>query len=205
MSKSLSFFNKIFPFNKVIKILIITDTVLFTALGFILPILAIFITEYTQGGDIRVIGFATFIYWITLSLVLIPSGKYLDKNQNEKDDFYFIIIGILLVATAVFGYIFTFLPWHIYLLQMVYAFGMGIYIPGYMAIFTRHIDKGKEASSWSTRMALMGIGAGIAGVLGGTIAHYFGFRILFLGVIVLFLIAAVLPLLIYRELVLKKK
>ena len=82
---------------------------------------------------------------------------------------------------------------------------MGMNIPGYTAIFTRHIDKGKEALSWSTRGALVGIGTGVAGALGGTIAYYFGFKVLFSGVIILFLISAALPLLIYKELIPKEK
>lgn len=205
ISKFLNFLNKIFPFNKVIRILILADVALLTGFGFILPIFAIFVTEQIQGGDVRVIGFVTFIYWIILSLVLIPCGRYLDKTKGEKDDLYFIIIGIVLSIVAVFGLIFAFLPWHLYLLWSIYAIGMGIYFPGYMAIFTRHIDKGKEALSWSTRMALVGMGMGIAGILGGTVVYYFGFNVLFFGIIILLLISIIFPLLILKELNFQKR
>jgi len=204
-SKFLNFLDKIFPLKKIIKILILTDIALLTGIGFILPIFAIFITKHIQEGGVLTAGFAASVYWITLSLVLIPFGKYLDKNHGEKDDLYFIITGNILGAVAVFGFIFSSLPWHIYLLQGIYAIGMGMNIPGYTAIFTRHIDKGKEALSWSTRTAFVGVGVGIAGALGGTIAHYFGFKILFLGVVILILISAALPLLIFKELTLKDK
>lgn len=137
-------------------------------------------------------------------MVLVPVGKYLDRNHSEKDDLYFIIIGNTLGAVTVFGFIFASLPWHIYLLQGIYAIGMGMTIPSYFAIFTRHIDKGKEALSWSTRMALVGIGIGIAGVLGGTIVYYFDFKVLFSGVVILLLLSAILPFLISKELIIKK-
>jgi len=140
-----------------------------------------------------------------LSLVLIPIGRHLDKNRGEKDDLYFIIIGTTLGAIAVFGFIFASLPWHIYLLQGLYAIGMGMNIPGYTAIFTRHIEKGKEALSWSTRASLVGIGAGTAGALGGVIVHFFNFKVLFLGITILLLISAILPFLILHELALNKK
>lgn len=205
MKKFLNFLNKIFLFNKVIKTLILADAALLAGFGFIWPIFAIFIDEYIEGGDVRVAGFATSIYWIVLSLVLIPFGKYLDRNHGEKDDLYFIIIGNALGAAAVFGFIFASLPWHIYLLQGIYAIGMGMNIPGYTAIFTRHIDKGKEALSWSTRAASVGIGAGVAGALGGTIVHYFGFNVLFLGVVILLLISAAVPILIFKELIHEEK
>jgi MFS family permease len=185
----------------VIKTLILADVALLAGLGFIMPIFALFVTDHIQGGDVRVAGFAASVYWITLSLVLIPFGKYLDAKYGEKDDILFIIFGNILVAISVFGYLLASMPWHIYLIQGIFALGMGMNIPGYTAIFTRHIDKGKEASSWSTRAALVGIGAGIAGALGGTIVHFFGFQTLFVGVIILLLISAALPLLIIKELI----
>ncbi|MBU1290030.1 MFS transporter [Patescibacteria group bacterium] len=174
-------------------------------LGFMAPIFAIFLTEKIQGGNIAVVGYAAAIYWIILSLVVIPFGRYLDKNHGEKDDIWFIILGNFLAALAVCGYLLSFLPWHIYLCQVIYAIGMGMNIPGYTAIFTRHIDRGKEAFDWSVRAALIGFGSGIAGALGGVVANRFGFYILFIGVIVFLLISAFLPLLIRKELSSKDK
>jgi len=186
--------------NKVIKILILSDVFLVAGLGFVVPIFAIFLTERIKGGNVEVAGFAAAIYWIVHSLVMIPFGKYLDKKQGEKDDLWFIIIGNLLAALAVFGYIFSYLPWHIYFLQFIYGLGMGMNIPGYTAIFTRHIDKGREAFDWSVRGALMGVGGGVAGGLGGIIAQNFGFNTLFISVGVFIIISALLPLLILKEL-----
>jgi len=191
--------------NKVIKILILSDIVLLTGLGFVSPIFAIFIANNIQGGDVRVAGFAASVYWIILSIVLIPFGRYLDKKHGEKDDLYFIVIGNILAAFAIFGYVFSSLPWHIYFLQAIYGIGMGMNIPGYTAIFTRHIDKGKEAFSWSTRAAFIGIGAGITGSLGGIIAYRFGFETLFIGVGIFLLLSASLPLLIKKELIPRDK
>jgi len=146
-----------------------------------------------------VAGFAAAVYWIVECLVVIPAGKYLDKNHGEKDDLLFIVIGNLLAALAVLGYIFSSLPWHIYILEGIYAVGMGMNIPGYTAIFTRHIDKGKEAFSWSVRSASVAVGSGVAGALGGVIAYRFGFNTLFTGVIIFVLLSAFLPFLILRQ------
>ena len=191
--------------NKVIKILILSDMSLIAGLGFIAPIFAIFLTDRIQGGSIEVVGYAAAIYWIFKSLVVIPLGRYLDKNHGEKDDLWFIIIGNLLAALAVFGYIFSSLPWHIYLLQVIYALGMGMNVPGYTAIFTRHIDKGQEALDWSIRSCLIGIGAGVSGALGGIIANRFGFNTLFIGVGIFILLSAFLPFLISKEMMPKDK
>ena len=191
--------------NKVIKFLILSDVALIAGLGFVAPIFAIFLTDRIEGGNLEMVGYAAAIYWIGKSLVVIPLGRYLDRNHGEKDDLWFIIIGNILAALAVLGYIFSSLPWHIYLLQVVYAVGMGMNVPGYTAIFTRHIDKGKEAFDWSIRSASIGIGAGVAGALGGLIANRFGFNLLFIGVGIFILLSAFLPLLISREMMPKDK
>lgn len=195
--------------NKVIKILIISDVALLTGFGFIVPIFAIFIVQRITAGDIaeaaKVAGFAMAVYWIVKSILQIPLGKYLDRNHGEKDDLYFVIIGNALAALAVFGYIFSSLPWHIYLFQGIYSLGMAMNIPGWTAIFTRHIDKGQEAFEWATRSTAIGIGAGVAGASGGLVASVLGFNVLFIGVAVFALISAILPLLIYKNLVPKDK
>ena len=191
--------------NKVIKILILSDVFLMAGLGFITPIFAIFLTQNIKGGDIKVVGFAAAIYWIIVSLVVIPIGKYLDKNHGEKDDLWSIIIGNFLAALAVFGYLFSRLPWHIYILQGIYALGIGMNIPGYTAIFTRHVDKGREAFSWSVRASLVSIGSGVAGALGGIVAQNFGFNILFIGVGIFILLSSFLLFLISKQMWLKDK
>jgi len=174
-------------------------------LGFVSPIFAIYLTDRIQGGNIEVVGYSAAVYLIVKSLVIIPFGRYLDKNHGERDDLWFIAFGSLLGAVSVFGYIFSYLPWHIYLLQAIYAIGMGMNIPGYTAIFTRHINKGSEAFDWSVRSCLTGIGAGLAGALGGIIANRVGFNILFIGVGIFILISAFLPLLIYKKISLEDK
>ena len=191
--------------NKVIRILILSDFYLIVGDGLVAPIFAIFLTDQIQGGDIKVAGYAAAIYWIVKSLLVIPCGRYLDKNHGEKDDLWFIVIGNLLAALAVFGYIFSRLPWHIYSLQAIYAVGMAMNVPAYTAIFTRHIDKGREAFDWSVRSALMGLGAGVAGAIGAVVASRFGFTALFVGTGLFILASAFLPFLMFKEIAPKTK
>jgi MFS family permease len=184
--------------NKVILILILSDLTLLIGLGFITPIFSIFLTENIQGGNVEVAGFASAIYWIIEAVAMIPLGKYLDKHTGERDDLFFIVIGNFLAALSVLGYLQAKLPWHIYVLQSLYAFGMAMNVPGYTAVFTRHIDKGMEALSWSLRGSLVALGSGVAGALGGIIAKNFGFNILFIGAAVFILLSSFLPLFILR-------
>jgi len=104
--------------NKVIQLLVFSDLSLLFSWGLVSPILAIFITGHIQGGDVRVAGIAVGLYWLFKSLLQLPIGSYLDQNHGEKDDYYFLVLGTLLASLAPFGFIFSTLPWHIYLLQI---------------------------------------------------------------------------------------
>jgi len=185
--------------NKVVKLLILSDIALLGGLGFIAPIFAIFLTDRIEGGSVEVAGFAAAIYLIVKSIFVIPFGKYLDRNHGEKDDLWFVVISTLLVSFVVFGYIFSKYTWHIYSLQALYGIAMAMNVPSYTAIFTRHIDQDKEAFDWSVRSCLTGIGAGLAGALGGIVANYFGFNILFMGIGTLIFFSSFLPFLIKKD------
>ena len=166
--------------SKVIKTLILSDLIFWSGWGLISPIFAIFIVEKIQGGTVAVIGVATAIYWILKSLLRIPIGLFLDGHNGEEDDFWFLFFGLIITSLVPFGYLMASLPWHIYLLQVLFAVGMAMALAGVSAIFTRHIDKGKEATEWGLDATSVGLGIGAAGALGGLIAASFGFNILFI-------------------------
>lgn len=191
--------------NKVIKFLISSDLVLNSGWGLLAPIFAIFIVQNIQGGDAKVAGIAAATYWLVKSLFQIPIGHYLDKNHGEKDDFHFMFWGTLLTGLVPFGFIFAFLPWHIYFLQFFHALGMAMTIPSWSAIFTRHVDKGREAFEWGLESTALGAGAGIAGAVGGILAATFGFKIVFILVGSLTVLSSILLLFIYREIVPRKE
>lgn len=191
--------------NRVIKILILSDFFLMGAWGLIMPVFAIFILQKIEGGDASVAGIAVGIYWISKSLIQVPIGRWLDKNHGEKDDFWAMILGMSLASLTPLGFIFASQPWHIYGLQFIQALGMAFTIPSWGGIFTRHIDKGKEAMTWGLESSSLGLGTGIAGIIGGLVAKVFGFTMLFIGVSILGFISTLLLFFIKREVVPKDK
>ena len=185
--------------NKVIKVLISNYFILSSAWGLISPIFAIFLIEDIASSPVeaaKVAGFASLIYWVFKSILQIPISNYLDRNHGEKDDFYFLIIGICLTSLVPFGFAFSSFVWHIYALEALHAMGMAMVIPSRGAMFTRHIDKGQEAYEWAMNSTCLGIGAGVTGAIGGIIASTYSFKIVFiltgiisfLSVLVVFLI-----------------
>lgn len=188
-----------FTFNKIIRVLIFSDFIIYSAWGLIAPIFAVFLLDSIKGADASVAGIAAGIYWLTKSLFQMPIGKFLDRNNGERDDYWFMVIGTFIASLIPLGYLSASEPVHIYTLQVLYALGMAMVIPPWGGIFTRHIDKGREAETWGFESSLLGIGVGIAGILGGFIAKTVGFAPLFIGVSSLGLIGGALLLLIKKD------
>jgi MFS family permease len=197
-------FKKIQP-NAVIKYLILSDFVFWSGWGLLAPIFAVFVVEKIQGGSLAVVGLASGIYWVLKSLLRIPVSVLLDSRKGEEDDFWFLFFGLILSSLVPFGYLMAKYPFHIYLLQTLQAVAMSMAFSGWTAIFTRHIDQGKEATEWGLDATFVGLGIGISGILGGLIANSFGFQAVFvlvgiLGLLSAFLLLGILKLISPRSL-----
>lgn len=189
--------------NKVIKVLIASDFLLQAGWGLSGPIFAIFLTKQIQGGDLKMVGFVAAIYWIVKSIAQPFLAAYLDKNHGEKDDFQFLIVGMFIANLVPLGYVFSTQPWHIFTLEFIRALAMACVIPTWAAIFTRHIDKGREAFSWSMESTGIGFAAGAAGAFGGIIASTLGFKAIFVLVTIFGLLSSLTLLLIRKRIFLK--
>ena len=188
-----------FSINKIVFVLIKADFFFFSALGLVAPVFAVFLTDKLKDGSMEVAGFAAAVYWIAKSILEIPIGKFLDKRKGERDDLVFLIIGYLVVAGVHFGYTLATLSWHMYILEGIYALGMAMAMPGWSAIFTRHIDKGKEGFEWSMEHVGYSIGMGITGAIGGVFVTRFGFNAIFVLAGIIAAIGALLPLIVYKD------
>jgi MFS family permease len=165
--------------SKVISYLIYSDVFFWSAWGLLGPIFPIFIINNIQGGTPLVVGIASAIFLIVRSLLRVPLGILLDKCISEKDDYFVLVVGLFITALIPFGYVISTLPWHLYFLQTIYGIGMALIMAGWSAIFTRHIEKGKESTQWGIDSMAVGLSAGIMGVVGGWLVTEYGFNLVF--------------------------
>ena len=77
---------------------------------------------------------------------------------------------------------------------------MAFVVPSWSAIFTRHVDKGWEAFSWSLESTGIGFAAGFAAAFGGILTAILGFKAVFLLVSIFGLSASSVLLLIRHQL-----
>lgn len=171
--------------HKVLRLLILNDWFFWTALGFVGPILAIYINDDISGGSLGLTGLAMAIFWIVKSITALLTSKFTDKEKGNKVELYTLIIGSVIIFLIPFGYLFAKSIIHIIIVQAIFGLGNGLAYPGWMTIFTRFIDRGKEGFDWSVDSAGLSLGNGIAIALSGFIAEAFGFNTLFYIVIAL--------------------
>jgi len=166
--------------NKIVKYLILTDIAFWTGWGLVTPVFAIFVVDRIVGGTALTVGIATAIYWLLRSLLVYPLGVILDKYKGERDDYLFLVAGNFIAALVPFGYIFAVYPWHIYLFQVFFGIGMAMSLGGWRAIFTRNIDKGREATEWALDDTLLSLGTAGAGILSGWAVTRLGYNFAFI-------------------------
>ncbi len=149
------------------------------------------------------VGLVAATYWITKSIVQPFLAKWFDKNHGEKDDFWFLVGGMYVANLIPLGYIFSSQPWHIFTLEFIRGLAMACVVPTWSGIFTRHIDKNKEAFSWSLESTGIGLAAGLAGALGGFLASTVGFSYVFVLVSAFGLVSSSTLFLIRKQVFLK--
>lgn len=188
--------------NKIIKYLVLSDLIFYTGWGLISPIFAIFILDSIIGGTAFVVGLCAGINLITRSILRIPFGMYADNSQ--KISYYMMFYGLLISALVPIGYIYSTVPWNLYILQAILGASLAMSSAGWTCLYSRHMDRGKESTEWGVDAVAVGVGPGIAGVLGGLALTYFSFDKVFTGVTILGLIGVFVLLVVKKEILRNK-
>ena len=187
--------------NRFIKIMIFADFLVVSAFAFVGPIMAVFVTFQITNGSLKVAGTAVMIVWLVKSVLQVPLAKYIDKNRGEWDDFYTMIIGYFLFTLVPFLYIYVATPGQLYLVQVLYGVATALAYPGWISMFTRHVDKDKTGFEWSLYSTSIGIGSGLAAYAGGYLADTFGFYTVFVIVGVVSFVGSTCLLLLRKEII----
>ncbi len=165
--------------NKLVRSFVLLDLALFAGWGFIEPIFSVFIIKEIAGATVITAGTAAALYWGVKSILQIPIANYLDTHRGEADDIRALMIGLLAASLSAFAFIFVHEIWQLYVAQVIHALALGLYVPSWAAIFSRHLDPDRIAFDWSLDSTAVGVSAGITAFLGAVVADAFGFRAVF--------------------------
>ena len=165
--------------NKVVRYFVFCDLSLFSGWGLLAPIMSVFVVEHIAGASLFNAGAAASLYWAARCVVQLPIADFLDKRKGEKDDFYILVIGLLLASLAAFSFSLVTTVRELYIVEVIQGIAFGLYAPAWSGIFSRHLDKDKVAFDWSMDGVGLGVASMIAGLTGGYLADTFGFNIVF--------------------------
>jgi len=176
--------------NRTLKLLILSDILVYGALGFIAPILSIFIEGNLEGGGIFTAGLASTIFLLTHAVLQI----IFSYSFNPKDRLWMLWIGTGIIALVPVGYIFSTHIWHLFLAEFAYGVGAAFAYPSWSSLFTANLEKGKRGFQYSLYSSGLGIGTAITAAVGGLIAEKVSFQLVFaltsilaiLGLLILF-------------------
>ena len=166
----------ILEMNTTLKLLIISDILVYGALGFVGPILSIFIDDNLVGGGIFTAGLASTIFLLTHAVLqIIFSYKF-----NPKDRLWMLWLGTGIIALVSIGYIFSTHIWHLFLAEFFYGLGAAFAYPSWSSLFTAHLENGKRGFQYSLYSSGLGIGTAITATIGGFVAEKIGFKFVFM-------------------------
>ncbi|MDO8621851.1 MAG: MFS transporter [bacterium] len=168
--------------NPIIRLLILTDFFVFSGLGLISPIFAIFIERNLAGGSIAAAGIAQMIYMIVKAILQIFVGRYNDRDRGNLREFWTSLVGYGIVAIIPFLYITVRNVEQLYAVQALFGVGAAFAYPGFMTIFTKFADRQHEGAEWSTYSTSVFVGMAITAAIGAWTVERYGFAPVFVGV-----------------------
>jgi len=166
----------ILEMNRTLKLLILSDILVYGALGFVSPILSIFIDTNLVGGGIFTAGLASTVFLVTHAVLqIVFSYKF-----NPKDRLWMLWLGTGIIAIVPIGYMFSTHVWHLFLAEFAYGIGAAFAYPSWSSLFTSHLESGKRGFQYSVYSSGLGIGTAITAAVGGFIAERIGFKFIFI-------------------------
>ncbi len=162
--------------NLALKILLFADGLFLLAGAMLGPIYAIFVERI--GGDILTAGTSFAIFSLVMGILILVFGKIEDIFLKETE--LWICLGYLIIAIGFFGYLHVTSPLHLFIVQIILGIGEAIQIPGYSAVYSRHLDHKKYAFQWGAWDSIRNFAAALGAIAGALIVTVFGFKPLFI-------------------------
>lgn len=165
---------KKFIFNRALRILLVTNAMVLVAGAMLGPIYALFVERI--GGDLLDASFAGAIFAFVAGTTVLLSGRYSDKIKQKK---LVVILGYIIMGVGFLLYTQVDSVWFLLFVQVVIGFGEAIYNPPFDALYSEHLDAGKDGTEWGAWESVNYYSVAVGAVAGGFFVTNFGFTPLF--------------------------
>ena len=185
-----------FHINPIVRAFIISETFIWSAWNFFIPISAIFVVRNISGGSLEIAASAFSAHLIARVIFELSSAKLLTREERQK--IITSIIGLSFLSLSYVGLAFSDSIFQLFIFYIVAGIGFGVASPAKNSLFSIHLDKDRESSEWSFYDAIVFIAIALATALGGFVAAGYGFKILFISSSIVNIIGT-LPYLLYLK------
>lgn len=180
------FINGLFPLNRALAILLITNSSVLISIAMLAPIWAIFVEN--KGGGILETGLASSVLAITAGFVVILTGKISDEVKNNE---LVVVLGYFILAIGFVLYNFVDSLLFLAAVQIIVGIGVAIYNPAFDALYSKHLKKHAMGREWGTWEGMAYFSEAFGAGIGAVIAATLGFNVLFVVMAILCLMSAV--------------
>ena len=164
--------------SPIVNSYITSETFIWSAWNFIMPIFAIYVTSF-KGGTVDVAAIAYSIHLVTRVIFELLSGKYLTRKSLAYK-LLFTVFGVTVISISYVGLAYSQLIPQLYLFFAMIGMGIGIASPAKNSMFSSNLDPNKSTSQWGYLDASVFLSMALASVIGGFVARVYGFDALFI-------------------------
>jgi MFS family permease len=160
----------IFLMNRVLRTLLITDSLMFLSSAMLGPVYALYIGGV--NGTALDAGLSVGLFSLVTGIVTLLSGTYADRLKNCK---YFMVFGYTIAGLGNLLFIFAGSVFMVFVIQVILGLGIGISAPSFKALYSKNLDKRKEATEWGMWESITYFAIAGGAALGGFVVYTYGF------------------------------
>jgi len=164
-----------FKLNKTTRILLLGANLWYFGEGMLGPLFAVFSEKV--GGDILDISWAWAAYLVVTGICYIVVGKLINGKPYQAK---VMVFGYGLNALLTFCYTFVSNSWQLFFVQAGLGVAEAIGTPAWDSLYAKNVDVEHDTFAWGLSSGQSQIVTGLAIFVGGMIAHYGSFNMLFI-------------------------
>jgi MFS family permease len=157
-----------------LKFMLLLEAFFMLAGGLFNPLYALFVEQI--GGTIIDVGIAASLFLVSTGVMIFFIGRWEDKFKHQEKLY---MLGFLIAGVGYLAHSLVTTRFELFAVQIFLGVAVAIYTPVRDSLYTKFIDKGREASEWAGWEAENYIVPAIAAIVGATVVAEFGFQTLF--------------------------
>lgn len=161
--------------NTQTRILLYSSNIWYFGEGLLGPLFSIYSERI--GGSLISTSLAWAVYLISSGILIIIFGQLSDITLNKKK---YMLLGYALNTIFTFSYLIVSNPWHLLIIQAGLGLSSALATPTWDALYSQYMDKKHSGLAWGLSGGEGQILTAIAMIIGGFIVTYSSFKILFL-------------------------